>query len=158
MLINLIHLCLRGVLKTGLPEILSQVQHIAGNLSKLNLLKVSLQDYPSPALNHGLQITCWRLTEISENFRKNAPGEQCFYQMETHLFKNFFEVRFYFSSKKGHYITNQSERLTCFSSPVFKKTRYMYLCIYNFFGREQNYSFSILNCSFSIFLDCFKQT
>ena len=27
------------VLKTGLPEILSQVQHIAGNLSKLNLLK-----------------------------------------------------------------------------------------------------------------------
>ena len=30
---------LPGVLKTGLPEILSQVQHIAGNLSKLNLLK-----------------------------------------------------------------------------------------------------------------------
>ena len=30
---------LSGVLKTGLPEILSQVQHIAGNLSKLNLLK-----------------------------------------------------------------------------------------------------------------------
>ena len=28
-----------GVLKTGLPEILSQVQHIAGNLSKLNSLK-----------------------------------------------------------------------------------------------------------------------
>ena len=27
-----------GVLKTGLPEILSQVQHIAGNLSKRNLL------------------------------------------------------------------------------------------------------------------------
>ena len=40
MLINLIHLCLRGVLKTGLPE--SQVQHIAGNLSKLNLLKVAM--------------------------------------------------------------------------------------------------------------------
>ena len=30
---------LPGVLKTGLPEILSQVQHIAGNLLKLNLLK-----------------------------------------------------------------------------------------------------------------------
>ena len=30
---------LPGVLKTGLPEILSQSQHIAGNLSKLNLLK-----------------------------------------------------------------------------------------------------------------------
>ena len=30
---------LPGVLKTGLLEILSQVQHIAGNLSKLNLLK-----------------------------------------------------------------------------------------------------------------------
>ena len=30
---------LPGVLKTGLPEILSQVQHIAGNLSKLNSLK-----------------------------------------------------------------------------------------------------------------------
>ena len=30
---------LPGVLKTGLPEILSQVQHIAGNLSTLNLLK-----------------------------------------------------------------------------------------------------------------------
>ena len=30
---------LLGVLKTGLPEILSQVQHTAGNLSKLNLLK-----------------------------------------------------------------------------------------------------------------------
>ena len=30
---------LPGVLKAGLPEILSQVQHIAGNLSKLNLLK-----------------------------------------------------------------------------------------------------------------------
>ena len=30
---------LPGVLKIGLPEILSQVQHIAGNLSKLNLLK-----------------------------------------------------------------------------------------------------------------------
>ena len=42
MLINLIHLRLRGVLKTGLPEILSQVQHIAGNLSKLNLLKVAM--------------------------------------------------------------------------------------------------------------------
>ena len=26
-------------MKTGLPEILSQVQHIASNLSKLNLLK-----------------------------------------------------------------------------------------------------------------------
>ena len=64
MLINLIHLCLRGVLKIGLPEILSRVQHIAGNLSKLNLLKaamllgISLQDYPPPALNLGLQITC----------------------------------------------------------------------------------------------------
>ena len=32
-------LILPGVLKTGLPEILSQVQHIAGNLSKLNSLK-----------------------------------------------------------------------------------------------------------------------
>ena len=32
-------LFLPGVLKTGFPEILSQVQHIAGNLSKLNLLK-----------------------------------------------------------------------------------------------------------------------
>ena len=32
-------LYLPGVLKTGLPEILSQVQHIAGNLLKLNLLK-----------------------------------------------------------------------------------------------------------------------
>ena len=32
-------LYLPGVLKTGLPKILSQVQHIAGNLSKLNLLK-----------------------------------------------------------------------------------------------------------------------
>ena len=31
-------LSLPGVLKTGLPEILSQVQHIAGNLSKHNLL------------------------------------------------------------------------------------------------------------------------
>ena len=30
---------LPGVLKTGLLEILSQVQHIASNLSKLNLLK-----------------------------------------------------------------------------------------------------------------------
>ena len=30
---------LHGVLKTGLLEILSQVQHIASNLSKLNLLK-----------------------------------------------------------------------------------------------------------------------
>ena len=30
---------LPGVLKTGLPEILSQVQHIAANLPKLNLLK-----------------------------------------------------------------------------------------------------------------------
>ena len=30
---------LPGVLKTGLPEILCQVQHIAGSLSKLNLLK-----------------------------------------------------------------------------------------------------------------------
>ena len=30
---------LPGVLKTGLPEILSQVQHIASNLSKLNFLK-----------------------------------------------------------------------------------------------------------------------
>ena len=34
-----IQINLPGVLKTGLPEILSQVQHIAGNLSKLNLLK-----------------------------------------------------------------------------------------------------------------------
>ena len=34
-----IYIYLPGVLKTGLPEILSQVQHIAGNLSKLNLLK-----------------------------------------------------------------------------------------------------------------------
>ena len=32
-------LILPGVLKTGLPEILTQVQHIAGNLLKLNLLK-----------------------------------------------------------------------------------------------------------------------
>ena len=30
---------LPGVLKNGLPEILSQVQHIAANLSKRNLLK-----------------------------------------------------------------------------------------------------------------------
>ena len=30
---------LPGVLKTGLPEILCQAQHIAGSLSKLNLLK-----------------------------------------------------------------------------------------------------------------------
>ena len=30
---------LTGVLKTGLPEILSPVQHSADNLSKLNLLK-----------------------------------------------------------------------------------------------------------------------
>ena len=30
---------LPGVLKTRLPEILSQVQHIAGNLLKLYLLK-----------------------------------------------------------------------------------------------------------------------
>ena len=30
---------LPGVLKTGLPEILSQVQHIGDNLSKLNWLK-----------------------------------------------------------------------------------------------------------------------
>ena len=30
---------LPGVLKTGLLEILSQVQHIADNLSKINLLK-----------------------------------------------------------------------------------------------------------------------
>ena len=30
---------LPGVLKTGLSEILSEVHHIAGNLSKLNLLK-----------------------------------------------------------------------------------------------------------------------
>ena len=30
---------LPGALKTGLLEILSQVQHIASNLSKLNLLK-----------------------------------------------------------------------------------------------------------------------
>ena len=29
---------LAGVLKTRLPEIVSQVQHTAGNLSKLNLL------------------------------------------------------------------------------------------------------------------------
>ena len=36
---NKIVIYLTGVLKTGLPEILSQVQHIAGNLSKLNLLK-----------------------------------------------------------------------------------------------------------------------
>ena len=39
---NVLETCrvyLPGVLKTGLPEILSQVQHIAGNLSKLNLLK-----------------------------------------------------------------------------------------------------------------------
>ena len=44
-----------------------------------------------------------RLTEISENSRNNAPGKQRFYQMEAHVFKNFFfEVRFYFSSKKGH--------------------------------------------------------
>jgi len=42
MLKNSIHLCLRGVLKTGLPEILSQVQHIAGNLSKLKLLKAAM--------------------------------------------------------------------------------------------------------------------
>ena len=34
-----VYVYLPGVLKTGLPEILSQVQHIAGNLSKLNLLK-----------------------------------------------------------------------------------------------------------------------
>ena len=33
---------LPGVLKTGLPEILSQVQHIAGNLSKRNLLKARI--------------------------------------------------------------------------------------------------------------------
>ena len=33
---------LPGVLKTGLPEILSQVQHIAGNLSNHNLLKAGM--------------------------------------------------------------------------------------------------------------------
>ena len=32
-------LYLPGVLKTGLSEILSQVQHVAGNLSNHNLLK-----------------------------------------------------------------------------------------------------------------------
>ena len=30
-------------------------------------------------------------------------------------------MRFYFSSNKGHQINNQCERLTFFSSPVFKK-------------------------------------
>ena len=35
----ILYINLPGVLKTGLPEILSQVQHIAGNLPKLNLLK-----------------------------------------------------------------------------------------------------------------------
>ena len=34
---------LPGVLKTGLLEILSQVQHIASNLSKLNLLKALIR-------------------------------------------------------------------------------------------------------------------
>ena len=33
-------------------------------------------------------------------------------------------MRFYFSSNKGHQINNQCERLTFFSSPVFKKNRY----------------------------------
>ena len=33
------YIYLRGVLLTGLLEILSQLQHIAGNLSKRNLLK-----------------------------------------------------------------------------------------------------------------------
>ena len=33
-----------------------------------------------------------------------------------------FELRFYFSSKKGQKNTNQCERLICFSSPVFKIT------------------------------------
>ena len=36
---NYVYSYLPGVLKTGLPEILSQIQHIAGNLSKLNFLK-----------------------------------------------------------------------------------------------------------------------
>ena len=37
-----IYIYLPGVLKTGLPEILSQVQHIACNLSKLNSLKAQI--------------------------------------------------------------------------------------------------------------------
>ena len=46
-----------------------------------------------------------------------------------------FEVRCYFSSNKGHSITNQCERLTCFNSPVFKKPgintqRRMFLSLY----------------------------
>ena len=38
-------LSLPGVLKTGFLEILSQVQHIAGNLSKHNLLNSSRDDF-----------------------------------------------------------------------------------------------------------------
>ena len=55
--------------------------------------------------------------------------------MEANVFNNFFfKVRFYLLFYKGHLITNQCERLTFFSSPVFKKPG-IFICTYTFIFR-----------------------
>ena len=49
-------LSLPGDLKTGFLEILSQVQHIAGNLSKHNLLNSSRDDFKVKVKKLALQL------------------------------------------------------------------------------------------------------